>query len=144
MQNSSLMHPMGHFRVNFFCKKWDLPYQHIYLGCSLKLKGVWANIILGDFISATPTNMDTNRTIIDHYLQRPLGRWKGESNTSHTYDVEGSCIVYADDPHYYIFSALRGLNSFITIGAFMRQLRNRASLSLHNFSKFCPLTTFDS
>jgi len=34
---------------------------------------------------------------------------------------------YADDPYYYFFSALRGLNSFTTIGAYMRQLRNRAS-----------------
>ncbi len=46
---------MGHFRVNFFHKNWDLPYRHIYLGHPLKLKGVWANIKLGDFTGATPT-----------------------------------------------------------------------------------------
>jgi len=55
MQNSLLMHPTGHFRINFFHKHWDLSYQHIYLGHPLKLKGVWANIILGDFTGATPT-----------------------------------------------------------------------------------------
>jgi len=54
MQNSSLTHPTEHFRVFFFCKNWNLSYRHIYLGHPLKLKGVWANIILGDFTGATP------------------------------------------------------------------------------------------
>ena len=56
MQNSLLTHPTGHFRVIFFCKNWDLSYHYIYLGHPLKLKGVWANIILmGDFTAATPS-----------------------------------------------------------------------------------------
>jgi hypothetical protein len=45
---------MGHFQVIFFHKNWDLSYRHIYLGHPLKLKGVGANIILGDFIIVTP------------------------------------------------------------------------------------------
>jgi hypothetical protein len=36
----------------------DVSYQHIYLGHPLKLKGVWAYIILGDFTGATPSNRD--------------------------------------------------------------------------------------
>ena len=39
----------------FFCKNWDVTYQHMYLGHPINLKGVGANIILGDFISATPS-----------------------------------------------------------------------------------------
>jgi hypothetical protein len=46
---------MGHFWVNFFCKNLDTSYQHIYLGHPLKLKRVWAYIILGDFTGATPS-----------------------------------------------------------------------------------------
>jgi hypothetical protein len=49
-----LTHPTGHFWVNFFCKNLDVSYRHIYLGHPLKLKGVWAYIILVDFIIATP------------------------------------------------------------------------------------------
>ena len=55
MQNSSLTHPTGHFRVKKFRKNWDLSYRHIYLGHPLKLKRVWANIVLGDFTGATPS-----------------------------------------------------------------------------------------
>jgi hypothetical protein len=54
MQNSSLTHPTGHFWVKFIRKNLDISYQHIYLGHPLKLKGVWAYIILGDFTGATP------------------------------------------------------------------------------------------
>jgi len=37
------------------------------------------------------------------------------------------------------------VNSFTPIGAYnMRQLIKRASLLVYNFSKFCPLTMFDS
>jgi len=42
--------PNGALPGNFFRKYWDLSYRHIYLGHPLKLKGVGANIILGDFI----------------------------------------------------------------------------------------------
>ena len=49
-----MTHPTGHFQVFFFHKNWDLSYRHIYLGHPLKLKGVGANIILGDFIIVTP------------------------------------------------------------------------------------------
>ena len=56
MQIFLLTHPMGHFRVIFFRKNWDLSYRHIiYLGHPLKLKGVWENIILGDFTGPIPT-----------------------------------------------------------------------------------------
>ena len=50
------MHPTGHFWVNFFVIFLDISYWHIYiyLGHPLKLNGVWAYIILGDFTGATP------------------------------------------------------------------------------------------
>ena len=37
-----------------FRKNLDISCQHIYLGHPLKLNGVWAYIILGDFTGATP------------------------------------------------------------------------------------------
>jgi hypothetical protein len=51
-----LTHPTGHFLIKKNRKNWDLAYRHIYLGHPLNLKGVWANIILGGFISATPSS----------------------------------------------------------------------------------------
>jgi hypothetical protein len=67
MQNSSLMHLMGRFRVIFVRKNWDLSYQHIY-GHPLKLEGVWANIILGDFTGATPSASRCPRYFEDLHL----------------------------------------------------------------------------
>jgi hypothetical protein len=58
------MHPTGHFWVNFFRKNLDTSYQHIYLGHPLKLKGVWAYIILGDFTGATPTTTLQSRLFL--------------------------------------------------------------------------------
>ena len=73
MQIFLLTHPMGHFRVIFFRKNWDLSYRHIiYLGHPLKLKGVWENIILGDITGATPTTGHRHQQLFAPY--RPSGR----------------------------------------------------------------------
>ena len=68
MQNSLLTHPTGHFRVICFCKNWDLSYQHIYFGHPLKIKGVRANIILGNFTGATPNDILVTPYAVDYHL----------------------------------------------------------------------------
>ena len=67
---------------------------------------------------------------------------------------EDACHVVGVGQNYRHFHALKReervdtshvtFNSFTAIGAYMRQLIERASLLVYNFSEFCPLTTFDS
>jgi hypothetical protein len=76
-----LTHPTGHFQVFFFHKNWDPSYRHIYLGHPLKLKGVGANIILGDFIIVTPNE---DNEVDDDGVNDPRSRREGKhkKNTS--------------------------------------------------------------
>ena len=66
-QNSSLTHPTGTSGWFFFRKKLDISYRHIYLGHPLKLNGVWAFIILGNFTGATPSDVSNDEESVLDY-----------------------------------------------------------------------------
>ncbi len=51
----------------FFRKKMDISYRHIYLGHPLKLNGVWAFIILGNFTGATPSDVSNDEESVLDY-----------------------------------------------------------------------------